>query len=103
MKASSLLDITLTRRKDNNIPMAGIPVHAVDNYLERLIKKGVSVAICDQIELVKEARKRKGGGSTLIKREITRLYSRPFPKFVPWHLNLRIMTSGFPFVQIFGV
>ncbi len=51
-KASKLLDITLTARgKSSNkpIPMAGIPYHAADNYLAKLIKQGVSVAICEQI------------------------------------------------------
>jgi len=51
-KASKLLDITLTARgktSDGPIPMAGIPYHAADNYLSKLIKLGVSVAICEQI------------------------------------------------------
>ena len=46
------LDIVLTSRnvaKNNRIPMAGIPYHAVDNYLARLIDKGYHVAICEQI------------------------------------------------------
>ena len=46
------LDIVLTSRggaKGNRIPMAGIPYHAVDNYLSRLIEKGYHVAICEQI------------------------------------------------------
>lgn len=51
-KAAQLLDITLTHRGQSNgqpIPMAGVPFHAVDNYLARLIKKNQSVAICEQI------------------------------------------------------
>ena len=51
-KAANLLDITLTSRGKSNgeaIPMAGIPYHAADNYLSRLIKKGQSVAICEQV------------------------------------------------------
>lgn len=51
-KAVHLLDLTLTHRGQSAgtpIPMAGVPVHAVDNYLGRLIKKGESVAICDQV------------------------------------------------------
>jgi DNA mismatch repair protein MutS len=50
--AARLLDITLTRRGQVNgqpIPMAGVPVHAVDGYLARLLRAGVSVAICEQI------------------------------------------------------
>ena len=51
-RAAELLDITLTARgnsKGKPIPMAGIPYHAADAYLSRLINKGVSVAICEQI------------------------------------------------------
>ncbi len=51
-KASRLLDITLTKRGKTNsecIPMAGVPFHAVDNYLAELIAHGESVAICEQI------------------------------------------------------
>ncbi len=50
--ASRLLDITLTSRGkhgDNPIPMAGIPYHAVESYLAKLIKKGQSVALCEQV------------------------------------------------------
>ncbi len=51
-KASQLLDITLTARGQSAgepIPMAGVPHHAADGYLARLIKLGESVAICEQI------------------------------------------------------
>lgn len=47
-----MLDITLTQRGQSNgepIPMAGVPVHAMENYLARLIRLGESVAICEQI------------------------------------------------------
>lgn len=50
--AAQLLDLTLTHRgqsADKPIPMAGVPYHAVENYLARLIRKGESVAICEQI------------------------------------------------------
>ena len=46
------LDLVLTKRsmgKDNKVPMAGIPYHAVENYLSRLIEKGYHVAICEQM------------------------------------------------------
>lgn len=52
IKAAELLDITLTKRGQSAgepIPMAGVPFHAVDNYLSRLLKLGESVAICEQI------------------------------------------------------
>ncbi|WP_143730972.1 DNA mismatch repair protein MutS [Microbulbifer sp. GL-2] len=51
-KAAELLDVTLTARGKSGgepIPMAGIPYHAAEGYLARLIKAGVSVAICEQI------------------------------------------------------
>ncbi len=51
-KAARLLDITLTKRGKSAgeaIPMAGVPYHAVDTYLARLIKQGQSVVICEQI------------------------------------------------------
>ncbi|HTH40825.1 MAG TPA: DNA mismatch repair protein MutS, partial [Rhodocyclaceae bacterium] len=51
-KAARLLDITLTARGQSagkSIPMAGIPYHAVEGYLAKLVKLGESVAICEQI------------------------------------------------------
>ena len=50
-RAAGLLDITLTARGQSAgapIPMAGVPYHAVDSYLARLVRKGESVAICEQ-------------------------------------------------------
>lgn len=61
--AAKALDITLTRRgkgKDGeDVPMAGVPFHAVDNYLARLIRQGFRVAICEQME---DPNNRKGKG-----------------------------------------
>ena len=51
-RAANLLDITLTARGQSNgapIPMAGIPYHAVDQYLQKLVKLGETVAICEQV------------------------------------------------------
>lgn len=52
-KVSNLLDLTLTRRgktsSGEDIPMAGVPFHAADNYIARLIKMGHSVVICEQV------------------------------------------------------
>ena len=51
-RAAQLLDISLTKRGASNgepIPMAGVPYHAVENYLARLVTRGESVAICEQI------------------------------------------------------
>jgi len=47
-RASKLLEISLTKR--NEIPMCGIPYHAKDNYLHKILKAGLKVAICDQLE-----------------------------------------------------
>jgi DNA mismatch repair protein MutS len=51
-KAAELLDITLTARGKSNgepIPMAGVPYHAAEQYLSRLLKQGISVGICEQV------------------------------------------------------
>ena len=51
-RAASLLDITLTARGQSGgqpIPMAGVPFHSVEGYLAKLVRKGESVAICEQI------------------------------------------------------
>ncbi|MEO7762022.1 MAG: DNA mismatch repair protein MutS, partial [Casimicrobiaceae bacterium] len=51
-RAAQLLDITLTARGQSNgapIPMAGVPFHAVDQYLAKLVKQGETVAICEQV------------------------------------------------------
>ena len=52
IKASKLLDITLTSRGQSAgdpIPMAGVPFHAIENYIAKLIKVGETVVICEQI------------------------------------------------------
>jgi len=70
--AARALELTLTSRsKDANgggIPMCGVPFHAVDTYIARLVRKGFRVAICDQVE---DPRKAKG----LVKREVVRVVS----------------------------
>jgi len=70
--ASRALELTLTSRsKDaggNGIPMCGVPFHAADAYIARLVKKGFRVAICEQVE---DPRKAKG----LVKREVVRVVS----------------------------
>ncbi|MBL23581.1 MAG: DNA mismatch repair protein MutS [Rhodospirillaceae bacterium] len=73
--AAAALDITLTKRgqhKGDDIPMCGVPVHAADGYLARLIKQGFRVAICEQMEDPAEAKKR-GGSKALVKRDVVRL------------------------------
>lgn len=68
--ASRELEITLTaRNKDKNgapIPMCGVPYHSVDGYIARLLKKGFKIAICEQVEDPKTAKK-------LLRREVTRV------------------------------
>ena len=74
VKASEALDITLTRRGQHGgdpVPMAGVPVHAHESYLARLIRKGFRVAICEQMESPAEARKRTG--KTLVRRDVVRV------------------------------
>src|ERR1043165_1092801 len=70
--AARALELTLTSRsKDTNgggIPMCGVPFHAVDTYIARLVKKGFRVAICDQVE---DPKKAKG----IVKREVVRVVS----------------------------
>ncbi|KAB7644057.1 hypothetical protein [Polymorphobacter fuscus] len=72
--AAATLDIALTKRGEHQgvpIPMCGVPVHAADAYLARLIKGGHRVAIAEQIEDPAEARKRPG--KTIVARAITRI------------------------------
>ncbi|MEL6961168.1 MAG: DNA mismatch repair protein MutS, partial [Pseudomonadota bacterium] len=73
-QAAPALDIALTKRGrhgDDDIPMCGVPVHSAEGYLERLIKKGFKVAICEQTEDPAEAKKR--GPKSVVRREIIRL------------------------------
>ncbi|MBU2439172.1 MAG: DNA mismatch repair protein MutS, partial [Acidobacteria bacterium] len=51
--ASAAMEITLTTRQ--KVPMCGVPYHAADTYLARLLKKGFKVAICEQVEDPKQA------------------------------------------------
>ena len=72
--ASQALDIALTQRGKHlgeNIPMCGVPAHASEGYLLKLIKKGFRVAVCEQLEDPKEAKKR--GSKSVVKRGVVRL------------------------------
>jgi len=65
--ASRELQLTLTARdKERNVPMCGVPFHAVEQYLARLLRKGYRIALCDQMEDPKLTKK-------LVKREVTRV------------------------------
>ncbi len=73
--ASSVLDIALTSRGEHagdKIPMCGVPVHAMEAYLARLIKAGHRVAIANQTETPEEAKKR-AGSKALVSRAIIRV------------------------------
>ena len=63
--ASKLLGLTLTKRQDT--PMAGLPAHAIDNYVSKLLAAGKKVAICDQAEPAKAGK--------LVRRQLTRILS----------------------------
>jgi len=63
--ASGLLNVALTKR--NQVPMCGIPYHAADNYIRRLIKAGRRVAICDQVSEPQPGK--------IVEREITHIVS----------------------------
>ncbi len=74
VKASAALDIALTKRgrhAGQDIPMCGVPVHAAEVYLPRLIRKGFRVAICEQMEDPAEAKKR--GSKSVVHREVVRI------------------------------
>jgi DNA mismatch repair protein MutS len=79
-KAARLLDITLTQRGQSAgqpIPMCGVPFHAVDTYLARLIKLGESVAICEQVGEV-------GLGKGPVERKVMRNCSTTAPNRCCW-------------------
>ncbi|MDR2902425.1 MAG: DNA mismatch repair protein MutS [Lactobacillales bacterium] len=72
--ASSVLNIVLTYRGKNqgeDIPMCGVPFHAYENYLVRLVRAGYKVAICEQLESPAEAKKR--GAGSVVKRDVIRI------------------------------
>ena len=67
--ASRELEITLTARdRERTVPMCGVPYHAVETYLARLLRKGFKVAICEQMEDPKLAKK-------IVRREVTRVFT----------------------------
>lgn len=73
-KAARALDIALTKRGEHDgqpIPMCGVPVHAAEAYLSRLIRQGFRVAVCEQTEDPAEARKR--GSKSVVRRDVVRV------------------------------
>lgn len=75
IKAASILDITLTKRgKDDSgegIPMCGVPVHAYEAYLIKLISSGLKIAVCEQMESPEDAKKRGHKGP--LNRDVVRI------------------------------
>ena len=72
--ASEALDIVLTKRgrhRGQDIPMCGVPVHSYESYIQRLIRRGFKVAVCEQVEEPAAARKR--GAKAVVKREVVRI------------------------------
>ena len=72
--ASAALDIVLTKRgrhQGDDIPMCGVPVHSYETYLQKLIRAGFKVAICEQAEDPAEAKKR--GPKSVVRREVVRV------------------------------
>ena len=73
-KAAAALSITLTARGNHGgapIPMCGVPVHAAEAYLAKLIRAGFKVAVCEQMEDPAEARKR--GSKSIVRRDVVRV------------------------------
>jgi DNA mismatch repair protein MutS len=71
---SEALGIVLTKRGKHlgeDIPMCGVPIHRADEYLQRLIRKGFRIAVCEQLEDPAEARKR--GSKAVVRRDVVRL------------------------------
>ncbi len=74
VEAARALGITLTKRGQHmgqEIPMCGVPVHAADDYLQKLIAHGYRVAVCEQVEDPAEAKKR--GNKSVVRRDVVRL------------------------------
>lgn len=73
--ASGVLGIALTKRGksgEEEIPMCGVPYHALETYLNKLIDENYKVAICDQLE-TPEAAKKRGGYKAVVNRDVTRI------------------------------
>jgi DNA mismatch repair protein MutS len=76
--AASVLGITLTQRRSSKdvegVPMCGVPFHAAEGYIAKLVKNGYKVALCEQIESPQQAKKERGA-SALVKRDVVRLFT----------------------------
>lgn len=77
--AADLLGIVLTRRRtaregDEGIPMCGVPFHAAEGYIGKLLKNGLKVALAEQTETPEEAKKARGSAA-IVNREVVRLFT----------------------------
>ncbi|WP_242464835.1 DNA mismatch repair protein MutS, partial [Rhodospirillum rubrum] len=75
VKAAETLDIALTKRGRHagaDIPMCGVPIHSHEGYLSRLIRAGIKVAICEQMEDPAEARRQRGY-KAVVRRDVVRV------------------------------
>src|SRR3972149_4403532 len=87
-EAARVLDIALTSRdkdKETGVPMCGVPHHAAEQYIVKLISSGYSVAVCDQVE---DPRLAKG----IVKRVVTRVIT---PGTAALHLPLLTEASSY--------
>ncbi len=78
-QAAEVLQITLTRRRtakegDEGIPMCGVPYHAAEGYIGKLLQHGLKVALVEQMETPDEAKKARGS-SAVVRREVVRLFT----------------------------
>src|SRR6058998_3096386 len=92
---AQLLNVALTKR--GTIPMCGIPFHAANNYIARLLRAGRKVAICDQMEEAKPGQ--------LVKREVTQILS-PGAHFDERTLAAErnnFLAAAYPVGKIFGL
>ena len=90
VKAAAALDIVLTKRGTHlgePISMCGVPIHAAEGYLNRLIRQGFKVAVCEQVEDPAEAKKR--GNKSVVRREVVRVVT-------PGTLTVEMSTQARP-------
>jgi len=73
--ASSVLEIALTSRQ--KVPMCGVPYHAADTYIAKLLKKGFKVAVCEQVE---DPKKAKG----VVRREVVKILTPGTALEIDW-------------------
>jgi len=74
IQASKILGLVLTKRgqyQGQDVPMCGVPAHAAENYLAKLIQNGRKVAICEQMEEAEQVKKREG--KNIIQRRVVRI------------------------------